>query len=347
MLNIVIFGPPGAGKGTQSARLIEKYHLLHLSTGDILRGEIASGSILGQEAKLLMDQGMLVPDEIVITMINNKLQQNAHANGFVFDGFPRTTAQAEALDRLLNAKKMGITLTLALDISNEELIKRILQRGEELGRTDDQEISTIRNRIAEYANKTAPLKDYYKKQRKFYSVSGVGTIDEIFNSLCNTIDSNYHPEQTNGFPSIEEKNFPSAGVKSPLPMESEKVKVAPAIRKETHQEKEVEKITNTIAVQKKTAKPLPKKKAAKPLPKKKTAKSLPKKKTAKSLPKKKAAKSLPKKKVAKSLPKKKAAKSLPKKKAAKSNVLKKINSKKKNVKKATLKKVAGKKKSRR
>src|ERR1017187_9577807 len=191
MLNIVIFGPPGAGKGTQSEKLIEKYHLIHLSTGNILRGEIESGSILGQEAKLLMDRGLLVPDEIVITMINNKLLQNPGATGFIFDGFPRTIHQAEALDRLLYAKGTGISMTLALDISNEELIERIIKRGIEMGRTDDQDMDTISKRITEYNSKTAPLKEYYSKQKKFHPVRGVGTIEDIFNSLCRAVESHY------------------------------------------------------------------------------------------------------------------------------------------------------------
>ncbi|MBI2271765.1 MAG: adenylate kinase [Bacteroidetes bacterium] len=194
MLNLVIFGPPGAGKGTQSARLVERYQLIHLSTGDILRGEIDAGTILGQEAKILMDQGLLVPDEIVITMINNKLGKNPNVKGFIFDGFPRTIAQAQALDKLLTAKGTNITMTLALEVSTEELTKRIVQRGMESGRVDDQDEKTIRQRVAEYNQKTAPLKDYYTSQRKFRSVSGIGSVDEIFNALCNKIDAEYVPE---------------------------------------------------------------------------------------------------------------------------------------------------------
>src|ERR1035437_1650608 len=138
MLNIVLFGPPGAGKGTQSEKLIAKYHLVHLSTGDILRGEIAAGTKLGLEAKKLMDAGLLVPDEVVIGMINSKLDQNKDSKGFIFDGFPRTTAQAQALDKLLTEKNTAITLMLALEVDDEELTKRLLLRGKASGRADDR-----------------------------------------------------------------------------------------------------------------------------------------------------------------------------------------------------------------
>lgn len=188
MLNIVLFGPPGAGKGTQSEKLIAKYHLVHLSTGDILRGEIAAGTKLGLEAKKLMDAGLLVPDEVVIGMINSKLDQNKNSKGFIFDGFPRTTTQAEALDKLLTEKNTAITLMLALEVDDEELTKRLLLRGKASGRADDQNQEIILNRIKEYNNKTAPLKNYYTAQSKFQSVQGVGTIDEIFENLCKKIN---------------------------------------------------------------------------------------------------------------------------------------------------------------
>ena len=188
MLNIVLFGPPGAGKGTQSEKLIAKYHLVHLSTGDILRGEIAADTKLGLEAKKLMDAGLLVPDEVVIGMINSKLDQNKNSKGFIFDGFPRTTAQTEALDKLLTEKNTAITLMLALEVDDEELTKRLLLRGKASGRADDQNQEIILNRIKEYNNKTAPLKNYYTAQSKFQSVQGVGTIDEIFENLCKKIN---------------------------------------------------------------------------------------------------------------------------------------------------------------
>jgi adenylate kinase len=189
MLNIVLFGPPGAGKGTQSENLIAKYHLIHLSTGDILRGEIAAGTALGMEAKQLMDAGQLVPDEVVIGMISHKLDANASANGFIFDGFPRTAAQAEALDILLKQKETSITMMLALEVDNDELVKRLLNRGLSSGRADDQNTDVIQNRITEYNNKTLPLKNYYSAQHKFKSIHGIGAVEEIFSSICHAIDS--------------------------------------------------------------------------------------------------------------------------------------------------------------
>ena len=148
MLNIVLFGPPGAGKGTQSEKLIEKYQLVHLSTGDILRSEIARGSELGREAKQIMDQGILVPDAVVIGMIESRLDSNRNAKGFIFDGFPRTTAQAEALDALLMQKGTAIRCMLSLEVPKEELIRRLLNRGKETGRSDDRDVNVIEKRIA-------------------------------------------------------------------------------------------------------------------------------------------------------------------------------------------------------
>jgi adenylate kinase len=191
MLNIVLFGPPGAGKGTQSEKLIAKYELVHLSTGDLLRSEIAAGTQLGLEAKKLMDAGQLVPDAVVIGMISSKLDANASANGFIFDGFPRTAAQAEALDTLLAEKGTSISMMLALEVENDELIKRLLNRGLSSGRADDQNEEVIQNRINEYNSKTLPLKNFYKAQGKFRSIQGVGTIEEIFASISNAIDSHY------------------------------------------------------------------------------------------------------------------------------------------------------------
>lgn len=189
MLNLVLFGPPGAGKGTQSEKLIEKYNLIHLSTGDILRGEIAAGTALGLEAKKLMDAGSLVPDEVVIGMISAKLDANKDANGFIFDGFPRTEGQAETLDKLLVDKNTAITVMLALEVDTDELTKRLLLRGKDSGRADDQNEEIIRNRINEYNNKTAPLKNYYTAQNKFQSIEGVGSIDDIFAALSSKIDA--------------------------------------------------------------------------------------------------------------------------------------------------------------
>ncbi len=188
MLNLVLFGPPGAGKGTQSARLIEKYHLVHLSTGDILRGEITNNTPLGLEAKKIMDQGLLVPDEVVIGMISNKLDSNPDANGFIFDGFPRTQAQAAALDNLLEEKGTAISRMLALDVEDEELIRRILGRGKDSGRADDSNPEIIRKRIEEYNAKTAPLINYYKAQDKYTAITGFGSVDDIFIKLCDAIE---------------------------------------------------------------------------------------------------------------------------------------------------------------
>jgi adenylate kinase len=188
MLNIVLFGPPGAGKGTQSEKLIEKYQLVHLSTGDILRHEIANGTDLGLEAKKLMDQGILVPDEVVIGMIDARIDANRNAKGFIFDGFPRTAAQADALDKLLAKKNTSISLMLSLEVPKEELIKRLLNRGKDSGRPDDSSEAVIEKRITEYNSKTAPLKEYYSAQKKYFGIKGVGSVTEIFNALCEQIE---------------------------------------------------------------------------------------------------------------------------------------------------------------
>ncbi len=189
MLNLVLFGPPGAGKGTQSQNLIDNYQLIHLSTGDLLRSEITQGTALGMEAKKLMDQGILVPDEVVIGMISNKLDSNKDAKGFIFDGFPRTVAQADALDALLASKQSAITGMIALEVSDDELERRLLLRGKESGRPDDANPEVIRKRIVEYNTKTAPVANFYKAQNKFYSIPGVGQIDEIFVSLRQVINT--------------------------------------------------------------------------------------------------------------------------------------------------------------
>lgn len=187
MLNIVLFGPPGAGKGTQSEKLINKYGLTHISTGDLLRSEICQNTPLGQEAKKLMDEGQLVPDAVVIGMIEHKIESNKNAPGFIFDGFPRTVAQAEALDNLLHKEGTSITAMIALEVERDELVSRLVKRGETSGRTDDN-AETINKRIVEYENKTRPVAQYYTSQGKFYSVHGIGEIEEIFNNLCTTID---------------------------------------------------------------------------------------------------------------------------------------------------------------
>ena len=189
MLNLVLFGPPGAGKGTQSNLLIDKYNLVHLSTGNILRGEITAGTALGLEAKALMDRGDLVPDEVVIGMISSKLDNNPNANGFIFDGFPRTAAQATALDNLLAEKGTAISAMLSLKVEDAELIRRLLERGKNSGRADDKNEAIIANRINEYNTKTAPLKEYYSAQNKLSEIEGVGSVDEIASKLNQVIDT--------------------------------------------------------------------------------------------------------------------------------------------------------------
>ena len=189
MFNIILFGPPGSGKGTQSQQLIEKYRLKHLSTGDLLRSELASQTPLGIEAKNFMDKGQLVPDEVVIGMISTALETNPDVEGFLFDGFPRTDAQAEALDKLLHLKKTSIAVMLALDVSEEELIKRLLNRGQSSGRSDDVNEAVIRSRIHEYENKTKSVAAYYKQFDKVVHVKGEGSVDDIFDLLCAEIDS--------------------------------------------------------------------------------------------------------------------------------------------------------------
>ena len=188
MLNIVLFGPPGAGKGTQAEKLKNHYKLVHLSTGDILRAEKAAGTQLGMEAKAYADRGELVPDAVVINIIASQLDKNSRAGGFIFDGFPRTTTQAEALDMMLAEKKTAITMTIALEVDDEELTKRIIMRGRQSGRADDQNEEIVKTRIREYNLKTAPLKEYYSKQGKLYSVNGIGEIDDITQALFKTID---------------------------------------------------------------------------------------------------------------------------------------------------------------
>jgi adenylate kinase len=188
MFNLILFGPPGSGKGTQSERLISKYGLKHLSTGDLLRSEIAGQTPLGLAAKSFMDKGQLVPDEVVIEMISSALDNNPQAHGFLFDGFPRTVAQAEALDKLLAQKGTSIAVVLALEVNEDELTKRLLNRGLTSGRSDDRDEGTIRSRHGEYQKKTAAVADHYEKYGKVVFVKGEGDIDEIFQSLCKEID---------------------------------------------------------------------------------------------------------------------------------------------------------------
>jgi adenylate kinase len=189
MLNIVLFGPPGAGKGTQSEKLIQKYNLLHLSTGDLLRAEIGAGTELGMSAKKFIDGGLLVPDEVVIGMIDNKIKANKNAKGFIFDGFPRTVPQAGSLEQICTLNGIAINGMVALSVDEEELAKRIQHRSKTSGRTDDQDPDLIRQRIAEYNKKTAPVADFYAKKAKYYEVNGMNDIEVVFNDICKVVDS--------------------------------------------------------------------------------------------------------------------------------------------------------------
>jgi adenylate kinase len=192
MLNLILFGPPGSGKGTQAENLVSAYHLQHISTGDLLRNEMAAQTPLGLEARKFMDKGLLVPDEVVIGMISTKLEQNPNAKGFIFDGFPRTIAQAEALDKLLTLNKTSISVLLALEVSDEALVKRLLNRGKTSGRSDDQDEPIIRRRIQEYNDKTAPVAAYYREKGKFKGIPGEGNIDETFELLQTAINGVRH-----------------------------------------------------------------------------------------------------------------------------------------------------------
>jgi adenylate kinase len=189
MLNLILFGPPGSGKGTQAAKLIEKYNLLHISTGDLFRAEITNGTALGLEAKSFIDKGALVPDSVTVNMLKSKMEQHPTVQGVIFDGFPRTIPQAEALDEMLQSKGTEVSLLLSLLVDDSEIISRIVKRGASSGRTDDTDPEIIQNRINTYKSQTTPVADYYSKFGKTKTVEGVGSVDEIFESLCAEIDA--------------------------------------------------------------------------------------------------------------------------------------------------------------
>lgn len=367
MLNIVLFGPPGAGKGTQSENLINKYGLVHLSTGDILRSEIARGTDLGRKAKEIMERGELVSDEIVIGMIESKLDDNGSAKGFIFDGFPRTTAQAVALDDLLQKKGTGISGMLALEVGDEELTKRLLLRGKDSGRPDDRDESVIRKRIAVYNNETLPLKNYYNEQGKFHSIHGIGTIDEIFRSLVDRIGFLKAEMDLTALESDLEhldmtiQDFDVADEIAPeLLLEIDAIKRSEAeeaeeervMRKQTKKDAKVKGLENLVAPVSKLLKKPAKKANSKrsTAPKKAVKKTSPKKpngaaKKATVKKKKAVGKPSPGKKIA-AKPKKAASKKTIKKGPVK-KAAKKVLSKKKSSKKAPAKKAPAKKARRR
>lgn len=189
MFNLILFGPPGSGKGTQSEKLITKYGFKHLSTGDLLRSEIANQTKLGLEAKSFMDAGQLVPDAVVIGMVDAAINANKGVYGFLFDGFPRTKAQAVALDKLLDEHQTAINLVLAMDVPEEELVARMINRAKTSGRTDDADPEVQKKRIAVYKNETLAVADHYSTSDRVVSLNGLGSIDEIFSSLCKEIDA--------------------------------------------------------------------------------------------------------------------------------------------------------------
>jgi adenylate kinase len=189
MLNIVLFGPPGAGKGTQSEKLIAQYSLIHLSTGDLLRAEMSAQTELGKSAKKFIESGLLVPDEVVIGMIDNKIKANKNAKGFIFDGFPRTVPQAGSLDQICKLNGIEINGMIALAVDEEELAKRIQIRSQTSNRADDKDPEVIRRRIAEYNKSTAPVADFYAKKQKYFEVDGMNDIEKVFSDICTIIDS--------------------------------------------------------------------------------------------------------------------------------------------------------------
>ena len=188
MLNIIIFGKPGSGKGTQASLIKDNYNLVHISTGDVFRKNTSQGTDLGKVAVQFMSRGELVPDEITISMLKEEIKSFMPCNGFIFDGFPRTIFQAESLDDLLKGMELNIDMVVALDVENNILIERLLNRGKTSGRSDDKSEEKINKRLEEYDNKTKPLIDFYKNQKKFISINGVGDLDDVTSRLISIID---------------------------------------------------------------------------------------------------------------------------------------------------------------
>ena len=188
MINLILFGPPGSGKGTQAKFLVDKYKLTHISTGDLFRYEIGNNTPLGLKAQSYMDKGELVPDEVTIGMLENKLDQDPNPNGYILDGFPRTIAQSEALDIILKERNTSVTNLIALDVDDDEIVSRLLERGKTSGRPDDANEEVIRIRIDEYNAKTSPVYNFYLKQNKSQKVNGVGSLEEIFERLCQALE---------------------------------------------------------------------------------------------------------------------------------------------------------------
>ena len=204
MINLILFGPPGSGKGTQAVTLAEKYGIIHISTGDLFRYEMGNNTPLGQKAKSYMQKGELVPDEVTIGMLRNKVEAHPEANGFIFDGFPRTVAQAEALDAMLAGKDQEVAALIALEVNDDEIVARILNRGKSSGRADDNDESIIRNRIDVYNRETAPVFDYYAQTDKTKRINGIGSIEDIFDRICKEIDSlSYNRRGVGSTPSID------------------------------------------------------------------------------------------------------------------------------------------------
>ncbi|MCI5080070.1 MAG: adenylate kinase [Saprospiraceae bacterium] len=189
MINLILFGPPGSGKGTQAKKLVEKYNLLHISTGDLFRYEMGNDTPLGKEAKSYIEKGELVPDSVTVGMLRNKVEANPDVAGYIFDGFPRTIPQSEALDALMEEKGTAVSQLIMLDVPDEEIVKRLLERGKTSGRKDDMDEGIIRNRIEVYKSETSPVFDFYQEKGKAKKVNGVGEIEQIFERLCSEIDA--------------------------------------------------------------------------------------------------------------------------------------------------------------